>query len=313
MQRMQFTPAVKPEGLATPDAWCFVFVEGQLLLLEPHEGQGPDSEPGLSHGLRPQPWSLFEPLGPARHYLGRLDGIDCWAFTLTEPLPGFKRTPLRAAMMQFGEPLMGVAGRAAQVLEWDRAHRYCGVCGTPTELHAAERSRKCPACGHTAYPRLSPAMMVLVWRGPAPGRPKPGAANAVSVGANGYEVLLARSPHYVPGVYSALAGFVEAGESLEECIHREVAEEVGVRVKNLRYYGSQSWPFPHSLMVAYTAEWVSGEIVKQEGEIEDANWYALDALPKIPPRFSISGHLIRDTVVALGGPEPAGFASPVRS
>jgi NAD+ diphosphatase len=125
-------------------------------------------------------------------------------------------------------------------------------------------------------------------------------------------VLLARSPHYVPGVYSALAGFVEAGESLEQCVHREVAEEVNVQVKNLRYYGSQSWPFPHSLMVAYTAEWVSGEIVKQEDEIEDANWYALDALPKIPPRFSISGHLIRDTVVALGGPEPGPGVTVVR-
>ena len=164
-----------------------------------------------------------------------------------EPPPGFKRAPLRAAMMQFGEPLMGVAGRAAQVLEWDRAHRYCGVCGTPTELQPGERARKCPACGHTAYPRLSPAMMVLVWR-------------------DG-EVLLARSPHYVPGVYSALAGFVEAGESIEQCIHREVAEEVGVRVTDLRYYGSQSWPFPHSLMIAYTARWIDGAIVKQDGEI----------------------------------------------
>ena len=283
MQRMPlFTPAVRPDTPASPDAWCFAFVEGQLLLLEQGEG----------HGLLPQPWSLFEPLQPARHYLGRLDGIDCWAFTLKEPPPGFKRMPLRAAMMQFGDPLMGVAGRAAQVLEWDRAHRFCGACGTPTELQVRERSRKCPACGHTAYPRLSPAIMVLVWR-------------------EG-EVLLARSPHYVPGVYSALAGFVEAGESLEQCLHREVAEEVGVQVKDLRYYGSQSWPFPHSLMVAYTAQWVSGEIIKQPDEIEDANWYALDALPKIPPRFSISGHLIRDTVVAMGGPEPGSSASPVR-
>jgi NAD+ diphosphatase len=216
---------------------------------------------------------------PTRHYLGQLDGIDCWAFALRDVPPGFKRTPLRAAMMQFGEPLMGVAGRAAQVLEWDRAHRYCGVCGAPTEAQAGERSRKCTACGHTAYPRLSPAMMVLVWR-------------------EG-EVLLARSPHYVPGVYSALAGFVEAGENLEQCVHREVAEEVGLQVKNLRYYGSQSWPFPHSLMVAYTAEWAGGEIVPQEGEIDDARWFAPEALPPIPPRFSIAGHLIRDTVEAL--------------
>jgi NAD+ diphosphatase len=281
MQRMPFIPAVTLITSATPQAWCFAFVEGQLLW--------PESEGGA---FAPQPCDLFEPMQPTRHYLGQLDGIDCWAFALRDVPPGFKRTPLRAAMMQFGEPLMGVAGRAAQVLEWDRAHRYCGVCGAPTEAQAGERSRKCTACGHTAYPRLSPAMMVLVWR-------------------EG-EVLLARSPHYVPGVYSALAGFVEAGENLEQCVHREVAEEVGVRVTDLRYYGSQSWPFPHSLMVAYTARWTGGDIVKQEVEIEDAQWYALDALPKIPPRFSISGHLIRDTVVSLGGPEPGPGVSVVR-
>jgi NAD+ diphosphatase len=280
MQRMPFTPAVALVATATPQAWCFAFVEGQLLL--------PDSDSGFA----PQAWDVFEPLQPARHYLGQLDGIDCWAFALRSVPPGFKSTPLRAAMMQFGEPLMGVAGRAAQVLEWDRAHRFCGVCGAPTATQPGERSRKCTACGHTAYPRLSPAMMVLVWR-------------------EG-EVLLARSPHYVPGVYSALAGFVEAGESIEQCIHREVAEEVSVQVTDLRYYGSQSWPFPHSLMVAYTARWTGGEIVKQEDEIEDAQWYALDALPKIPPRFSISGHLIRDTVVSLGGPEPGPGVSVVR-
>jgi NAD+ diphosphatase len=180
---------------------------------------------------------------------------------------------------------MGVAGRAAQVLEWDRAHRFCGVCGTPTEHVENERARRCPACGHTAYPRVSPAMMVLVWR--------PG------------EVLLARAPRFAKGMYSALAGFVEAGESIEQCVEREVAEEVGVRVSDLRYYGSQSWPFPHSLMVAFTARWAGGEIVPQPGEIESAGWYALDALPGIPPRFSISGHLIRDTVATLAeGREP---------
>ncbi|HSC01017.1 MAG TPA: NAD(+) diphosphatase [Burkholderiaceae bacterium] len=298
---MRFTPAVQPDAETTPEAWCFAFVEGQLLV--------PDVEGAC---FAPQAWSLFEALAPARHYLGRLADIDCWAFVLGEAPVGFRRTPLRAAMMAFGEPLMGVAGRAAQVLEWDRAHRFCGVCGTPTVLQSAERSRKCPACGHTAYPRLSPAMMVLVWRTVgAAAQGDGGAATAAGAAAGRCEVLLARSPHYVPGVYSALAGFVEPGESLEQCIHREVAEEVGVQVTDLRYYGSQSWPFPHSLMIAYTARWVSGGIVKQDDEIEDANWYALDALPKIPPRFSISGHLIRDTVVALGGPEPVNFATPV--
>jgi len=270
---MIFVPAVQPDAPTSASAWCFAFVKGQLLL--------PDLEDAE---LMPQPLRAFESATQARHYLGRLNDVDCWALALDDAPSGWRTVPLRAAMMRFPEPLMALAGRAAQVLEWDRAHRYCGVCGTPTELHAQDRARVCPGCGHVAYPRLSPAMMVLVWRES--------------------QVLLARSPHYVPGVYSALAGFVEAGESLEDCVHREVAEEVNVQVTHLRYYGSQSWPFPHSLMVAYTAEWVSGEIVPQAGEIEDARWYPIDALPRIPPRFSISGHLIRDTVAAMGANAP---------
>src|SRR2546430_12664620 len=111
-------------------------------------------------------------------------------------------------------------------------------------------------------------MMALVWRG--------------------QELLLARAPQYSPGMYSALAGFVEAGESIEDCVVREVAEEVAVQVKNLRYYGSQSWPFPHSLMVAYTAEWAGGEIVPQPSDIQSAGWFGIDELPGIPPRFSIA-------------------------
>lgn len=261
---MIFLPGVQPAAAATAAAWCFGFVEGQLLL--PEEGE-----------LQPAPpWP-----GPVRHYLGTLGGHDCWALRLDEAPAGWKRTPLRAAMMGLPAPLMGLAGRAAQVLEWERAHRFCGACGTPTERLLHERAAKCPACGHVAYPRISPAMMVLVWR--------PG------------ELLLARAPHFAPGMYSALAGFVEAGESIEECIEREVEEEVGVQVADLAYYGSQSWPFPHSLMIAFTARWTGGEIVPQPGEIEDAQWFPIDRLPQIPPRFSISGHLIRDTVERLAG------------
>ena len=265
---MIFYPAVQPPSSASPLAWCLAFVEGQLLL--------PDAE---AAELQPQPTLAFEAIARSRHYLGRLDALDCWVYQLPEAPPGWRAVGLRAAMLQFPAALMGVASRAAQVLEWDRTHRFCGVCGTATEPVAHERARKCPGCGHSAYPRLSPAMMVLVWRG--------------------RELLLARAPHYAKGMYSALAGFVETGESLEECVHREVAEEVGVRVRGLRYYGSQSWPFPHSLMVAYTAEWTGGDIVRQEDEIEDAGWYDIDALPGVPPRFSIAGHLIRDTAEAL--------------
>jgi NAD+ diphosphatase len=265
---MIFVPAVQPLASATSLAWCFAFVDGKLLLPE-------------AQAFQPQPMHGLEGLARSRHYLGRLDGVDCWALHLSEAPVGWQGSPLRAAMLQFPGALMGVASRAAQVLEWDRAHRFCGVCGTPTEAAANERARKCPACGHSAYPRLSPAMMVLIHRG--------------------RELLLARSPHYAPGMFSALAGFVEPGESLEECVHREVAEEVGVTVRALRYYGSQSWPFPHSLMLAFTAEWQGGEIVPQADEIEAAGWFDIDALPGIPPRFSVAGHLIRDTADALRG------------
>ena len=269
---MQFVPAIDPLQPPTETAWWLAFVDGKLLL--PADEALP---------LGPLVPADFEPLASARHFLGRLDGLDCWVARLDAAPPGWREVPLRAAMMQFPAPLMGLAGRAAQVLEWDRTHRHCGVCGTLTLLQPGERARRCPACGHSSYPRLSPAMMALVWRVDR-GRP---------------ELLLARAPHFVGGMFSALAGFVEAGESLEDCVHREVQEEVGLQVRNLRYYGSQSWPFPHSLMVAFTAEWAGGDIVPQPGEIAEAHWFGLDELPKIPPRFSISGHLIRDTAQAL--------------
>jgi NAD+ diphosphatase len=265
---MMFVSAHQPFEPASAQAWCFAFVDGELLLVE---GDAPTLQPLT------QPAWLSQ--ASARHYLGRLAGIDCWALALPEAPPGWRRTPLRAAMMGLDPALGAIAGRAAQVLEWDRSHRFCGVCGTATAIKPGERVRVCPACGHTAYPRVSPAIMGLVWR--------PG------------ELLLARSAHFAPGRYSALAGFVEAGESLEDCVHREIAEEVGVTVTDLRYYGSQSWPFPHSLMVAFTTRWVDGDIVPQADEIEDARWFALDALPDIPPPFSIAGQLIRDTIDLL--------------
>lgn len=275
-----FTPGIEAPTTPSAEGWHLVFIEGQLLLLaDAAEGQV----------LTPQPDAFTA--ARERHYLGQLDGRDCWAQQASTAPEGWAPQGLRAAMMQLDDPLLHLASRAAQVMEWDRAHRFCGVCGTPTERQPHERARCCPSCSHVAYPRISPAMMALVWRRHE-GRP---------------QLLLARSPNFKPGFYSALAGFVEAGESLEACVHREVAEEVGVQVQRLHYYASQSWPFPHSLMLAFRCEWAGGEVREQPGEIEHAAWFDLDELPGLPPRFSIAGHLIGDTLAWLraGGDGPA--------
>lgn len=274
-----FTPGVEPPASPSAHAWHFVFIEGQLLVPAEVDAEGV----AIATALTSQPDAFTRPQD--RHYLGQLEGLDCWVQQGGEVPEGWMLQGLRPAMMQMALPQLHLASRAAQVMEWDRAHRFCGTCGTPTERLSHERARRCPACGHVAYPRISPAMMALVWRRHE-GRP---------------QLLLARSPHFRPGFYSALAGFVEAGESLEACVHREVAEEVGVQVRNLHYYASQSWPFPHSLMLAFRCEWAGGEICEQPGEIEHAAWFDLDALPGLPPRFSIAGHLIGDTLAWLQG------------
>ena len=170
-----------------------------------------------------------------------------------------------------------IAGRAVQLTEWGRTHKFCGRCGTPTELSGNDRSMKCPACGLLAYPRLAPAMITLVTRGPK---------------GPDQEALLARGVAFRAPMFSCLAGFVEPGESLEQSVIREVREEVGVTVTNARYWGSQPWPFPHSLMIGFTAEWESGEIEIDPSEIAEANWYRRDDLPPIPPRISIARKLI---------------------
>ena len=181
---------------------------------------------------------------------------------------------LRSLFGSLDEALLSVAGRAFQIGNWARTHRFCGACGTPTVPLSGERCVKCPACCSQAYPRISPAMMVLIRRGDS--------------------MLLARHTLSPAPFFTALAGFVEAGESVEEAIHREVFEEVGLTVCNITYFGSQPWPFPHSLMIAFTAEYESGEIVIDKEEIAEARWFGPgDVLPNIPFGLSIASDLIR--------------------
>ena len=189
---------------------------------------------------------------------------------------GTRWASLRSLFGVMADESVALAGRAAQLLEWDRSHQFCGACATPTVREAHERARRCPACGHSAYPRISPAMMCLVTRG--------------------RDILLARNVNFPPGRYSALAGFVEAGESIEETISREVREEVGIEVKHPKYFASQSWPFPHSLMIAFTAEYAGGELTPNGHEIAEAEWFNAGHLPQLPPRVSIARALIDDTL-----------------
>jgi len=207
-------------------------------------------------------------------YLGSLAGSACFAVAMAQAPPGYTALGLREAFGRLPDELCAVAGVALQLLDWVRTHRYCGVCAAPMERAPEDRAMRCPACGHGCYPRVAPAVMVRVLRGS--------------------EILLARSPHFPEGMYSVLAGFVEPGETLEQTIHREVLEEVGVEVDNLRYLASQSWPFPHSLMIAFDAEYRRGEIRVDGQEIQDAGWFTPQRLPRLPGRISIARYLIDD-------------------
>jgi NAD+ diphosphatase len=206
--------------------------------------------------------------------VGEWEGLPCYAADLTQlpEIPSGEAIPLRAIFQTGGAEVFALAGRATQLLDWQKNHRYCGHCGSATLIKSGELAMECTRCGLLAYPRISPAVMVLV--------------------RDGDKLLLARSPHFKPGVFSALAGFVEPGETLEECAIREVREEVGIEIANLRYFHSQPWPFPNSLMIAFFADYAGGTITPDPKEIEAAEWFALDSLPTLPDPISISRRLI---------------------
>ncbi|GGY28984.1 NAD(+) diphosphatase [Pseudoduganella albidiflava] len=268
-----FTPLIDPPASTSRHAdapLTFIYHRGKLLL----RGTEPGATPELA--LPADPARLLD-LPPDRlHAVGLWRGRYCQAAWVDDdalPGDGYAWHGLRTLFGIADDGFIGLAGRASQIAEWARTHRYCGVCATPMARATGERAYKCGACGYTAYPQICPAMMVLIRKGE--------------------QVLLALHTNSPVRRYTALAGFLEAGESIEEAVHREVYEEVGLRVHNLRYFDSQSWPFPNSLMIAFTADYLDGDIRVDPAEIEDARWFGPDdAWPDTPPGVSIASALL---------------------
>jgi len=247
-------------------AWWFAFQGDRLLVeLEPHEAAVPCLVDFAELGLPTL----------RQHYLGYLDSRHCYAVELAEgitPPKGMAFEGLRQVYGRMDEDLFSVGCRAVQIVEWDRTHEFCGRCGARTKMYATERAKECPQCGLLHFPHLAPAIIVLV--------------------ARGREILLARARRFRSVMYSTLAGFVEAGETLEEAVIREVKEETGITVREISYFGSQPWPFPHSLMIGFTAVYADGEIILNDEENVDARWFTADNLPQLPDKISIARKLI---------------------
>ena len=264
----RFSPGCDPVAVPPPDdaRWC-VFRGSELLLLQRNIADAPTlldhaSAAGLSM-LR-------------THGVGRLEGHPALAGEIAAEaeLPaGVIVSNLRAAATTLPAGEWSAAALASQVLHWDRTNRFCGTCGSPmTSPHPRERARRCGPCGHVVYPRVSPCIITLIH--------------------DGRRMLLTRQASWPAGRYGLVAGFVEAGETLEDCVRREVAEETGLTLAEITYLGSQPWPFPHQLMVGFIARYAGGEVVLRDGELEDARWFEPEVLPTLPPRLSIARSLI---------------------
>jgi NAD+ diphosphatase len=257
-----------PEPDRIPEDACRVFVR--------------DGRVCVRRGSTP---TIFETLSPDlpgglkrnARYLGHRRSGTCYAIEVPGELPlpeGLAFSGVRELAGLIPDEELAIAGLAVQVTDFDRTTRFCGRCGTATEPVRTERAKVCPSCHQVVYPRLSPAVIVLV--------------------RNNNSVLLVRGKKAPPGRYSLIAGFVEPGETIEHAVHREVREESGIAINNIQYRASEPWPFPNSLMLGFVADYEGGEIVPDGIEIESARWFDRDLLPDLPPKLSITRALIDD-------------------
>jgi NAD+ diphosphatase len=267
MERIEFVSfVVPPEERFGRPAWWFAIQEDKILIQQ----ESVEATIPLVEDFAALALPVLR-----QHYIGRLGELDCFTVEVPKdasPPTGMRFEGLRQIYGRMNETLYSLAGRALQIVDWDRTHQFCSRCGSKTRTHPTERAKECPQCGLLQYPRLAPAIIVLVQRD--------------------REVLLARARRFETPMYSTLAGFVEPGETLEEAVMREVKEESGITVKEIRYLGSQPWPYPHSLMIGFTAKYASGKITLGDQENVDVRWFTADNLPQLPGKLSIARKLI---------------------
>lgn len=263
---MVFEPAFNTSQRRTDSDLWFIFGHERLLARRDGAGYSIPRYRDVKH---------MEKRMAGAQFFGLENGTPCFSAELPDETVNSEDFEFKGIFELLGsveDELLLVAGCASQLIRWGRSHEYCGKCRRPTQHKAEERARICPDCGLTYYPRLSPAVIVAVVKDD--------------------KILLGTSPRFRADFWSVLAGFVEPGETPEMCVAREVREEVGITVKNIRYFGSQPWPFPDSLMLGFTAEYAGGEIATDGAEISEAGWFSADDLPRIPPGLSIARSLI---------------------
>ena len=266
-----YEPAVQSPNEKTDSDFWFIFYKGTLLIKN-HPDDVPVPQASELNFL--SELSTSSQFYEESHYLGTFKGQHCYCFDAsTDVVPeGMSFMDLRTLYPVLEEDLFLLAGKATQILHWNRTHEYCGACGAKAVRLQDERAKKCPVCGLINYPRISPAIIVGIFKED--------------------KILLARSKSFPGKRFSVIAGFLEPGETLEECVQREIMEEVGITVKNIKYFGNQPWPFPHSMMIGFTADYESREICVDDKEIAEADWFTVKDLPEIPTGISISRELI---------------------
>jgi len=268
----EFTPSSRVLAAPGETAWFIPCLPDQRLYCADAQWQ-PLRADGVKHLLVD---------GQTYTSIGTFNGDPCFIFavdrTIQSALSDEYKVGLRDLLFRQDSERFYLASLACQIAGWELTHRFCGSCGEPMERDPNEFMRFCTPCNVHHYPRISPCIIVLV--------------------TDGERLLLARGVRHA-SIFSTLAGFIEPGETAEQAVHREVKEEVGVELGELRYFTSQFWPFPHQLMLGFFAEYRGGDLQPDAEEILEARWFEPDDLPAIPPDFTISGQLIQHFLQTL--------------